>query len=64
MSFLVHQVYIKISDMLKEIVMVVEDHPVVEWYIPGPIDVNEEVLRRMSVRPYGHRTSLMSDRIK
>ena len=41
-----------------------EDHPLVEWYIPGPIDVNEEVLSRMSTRPYGHRTSLMSDKIK
>src|SRR3989338_10865390 len=37
---------------------------VIEWYIPGPVDVNDEVLRRMSVRPYGHRTSLMNERVK
>src|SRR3989344_579473 len=41
-----------------------KDHDIVEWYIPGPVDVDDNVLDAMSVRPYGHRTLLMTERVK
>ncbi len=38
-------------------------HNLVQWFIPGPIDVRPEVLSAMSVMPYGHRTKVMKEKI-
>ena len=32
-------------------------------YIPGPIDVNEDILKEMSVPPYSHRSNILSDKL-
>lgn len=37
---------------------------VVEWYIPGPIDVRAETLAAMAQPPYGHRTELIKPYIE
>ncbi len=37
---------------------------VVEWYIPGPVDVRDEALTAMAQPPYGHRTDLIKPYIE
>lgn len=33
-------------------------------YIPGPIDVSEDVLKEMAMPPYSHRSNILGDKLK